>query len=84
MKKEKPIIFNLKDLYLAIKTNSKSNTPLIVNKEFFVRFGMISPEYTGEIKMLSQGDISVPLTIDGISISKRTKEKIEKANGKIL
>jgi len=84
IKKDKPIIFNLKDLYFAIKTNSKPNLPLTINKEFLVQCGMVSPEYAGEIRMLSQGDINVPLTLEGISVSKRTREKIEKANGKIL
>ncbi|MEK7507696.1 MAG: uL15 family ribosomal protein [Patescibacteria group bacterium] len=83
-KKNKPIIFNLKDLYLAIKTNSVPNVPLTINKEFLVRSGMVSLKYTGEIRILSQGDIDAPLSIEGISVSKRTREKIEKANGKIL
>ena len=84
IKKDKPIIFNLKDLYRAIKTNSKPNSPLTVNKEFLIQSGVVSAGYTGEIKMLSQGDINIPLAIDGIAVSKRTREKIEKAGGKIL
>ncbi len=84
IKKDKPIIFNLKDLHLAVQANSKPGAPLTINKEFLIQSGMVSSGYIGEIKMLSQGDIGVPLTFEGISVSKRTREKIEKANGKIL
>lgn len=81
IKKDKPIILNLKDLYLAIKTNSKPNSPLTINRELLIQSGVVSASYAGEIKLLSQGYISIPLTIDGIAVSKRTREKIEKAGG---
>ena len=83
IKKDKPVIFNLEDLRVAITTNSKSGSSLTVNKELLIRSGIISPGYMGEIKILSQGNIGTPLTIEGIAVSKRTKEKIEKAGGNV-
>ena len=83
IKKDKPIIFNLKDLSRAIKTNSKPDSPLTIHREFLVQSGIVSAEYTGEIKILSHGDSTIPLIIEGIIVSKRTKEKIEKAGGSV-
>ena len=82
-KSDKPLIFNLKDLRVAITANSTPGAPLTVNKELLVKSGIISSGYSGAIKILSQGEINAPLAIEGILVSKRTKEKIEKAGGKI-
>lgn len=83
IKKDKPIIFNLGDLSLLLKTHSTTRAPLTVNKEFLAQCGIISSKYEGEIKILSQGDIGIPVIIQDIAVSKKTAEKIEKAGGKV-
>ena len=82
LKKEKPLIFNLEDISL-ISGDLKSNPSNTVNIGFFVERGILSSKYNGEIKILSQGEIKIPLTIEGISVSKKAKEKIEKAGGTV-
>ena len=82
LKKEKPLIFNLKDIS-RISGDLKSNPSNTLNIGFFVERGILSSGYNGEIKILSQGEIKIPLTIEGIAVSKKAKEKIEKAGGSV-
>ena len=66
---------NLGDLEKKIKGN-------IVDRNVLLDSGLIRKS-DQRIKILSDGEISKALEISGISISKKAKEKIEKAGGKI-
>ena len=75
--KEKPIIVNLKSLKILEKDSIVDIETLIKNK--IVREKDIK---TFNVKILGDGEISVPLTIK-LPISKRAEQKILKAGGKV-
>jgi len=81
-KSEKPAIFNLKDLSLLLKTRFQG-TPVALNKRFFAEAGLLPKNFSGRVKILGKGDISVPVRVEGISVSKSAKTKIEKAGGRV-
>ncbi len=70
----KTIVVNLSRI-AKIKENTITREVLIANK--------ILRKNEKIIKILSTGTINQPITIKGISVSKKVKEKIEAAGGKI-
>ncbi len=80
-KSPKPAIINLGDIAMAAKTSADPKTPVIIDKNFLKKFGMISPRHAGKIKILSGGDIRLPVRVAGIAVSKSAKTKLEKAGG---
>ncbi len=74
----KPVVVNLKNLI-----DVEANTVLTPQK--FVELKLVKM-YKGKvpsIKILSDGEITKPLTFKKVSISKTAQDKIEKAGGKI-
>jgi len=81
----KPLIFNLKDLSFKLKLLSLNNKNGVeVDKDVLKKVGIVDPDYKGEIKILGEGEVTFPLVVKGISVSRKAKEKIEKAGGKVL
>ncbi len=74
----KPIIVNLESLNSLPKNST-------VNKETLIKANIVDKNQakTNPIKILSDGQIKVALTID-LPISKTAAEKITKAGGKII
>jgi large subunit ribosomal protein L15 len=72
---KKPAIVNVETLNL-FKPNTKI-TPQVLLKNHLVR------SIKNGVKILGDGEIKVPLIIAKCQISKKAKEKIEKAGGKI-
>ncbi len=79
----KSTVFNLADLSLALKVGGGVGGPLLLNKDFLVQLGLLKPNYGGDVKILGDGEITVPIAVDGISVSKSAKDKIEKAGGHV-
>jgi large subunit ribosomal protein L15 len=73
--KKKIAIVNIRDL-------SKFESGSVVDEAALIRSGIIKGKRDG-IKLLSQGDIAVPLTLKVNGASRTAKEKIEKAGGKV-
>ena len=72
----KTVIFNLADL----EKKSKSD---IITKESLLKERLIrNPKFN--VKILAKSGISRPLTIKGITVSKKAKELIEAKGGKII
>lgn len=75
--KKKPIIINLKVLNLLPK-GSVVNLDLLIKKNIILE----KDAKMYGVKILGEGEISVPLTIN-LPISKKAKAKVEKAGGKV-
>ncbi len=73
--KEKPVVLNLKSL-------NKFEGEKIIDRKFFLEKKIIKPKQ--EVKILGEGEIKTPFVIKNLKVSKKAKEKIEKAGGKII
>ena len=76
--KIKSLLLNLSDLQ-EFKENDK------IDKDYLVKLGFIKKEMksTTPVKILSDGEIKIPLTI-ALPCSKKAAEKIEHAGGKVI
>lgn len=83
IKSAKPIIFNLGDLAAKIKKLGAANAPMVLDKKFLKEAGFVPKNYSGEVKILGDGNIDFAAKVNGIAVSKSAKEKIEKAGGKV-
>ena len=79
----KPVIFNLRDLDLKLKSHTTTKSPLILNKNFLKEIELLPLDYRGEVKILGDGEIRMPIAVKGLKVSKSAKIKIEKAGGHI-
>jgi len=75
------LVINVSDLERKFKVGPKVGT--IVEMESLKAAGLVPKRYTGKIKILGNGELTVPLTVKGLRVSKSAKERIEKAGGKI-
>ncbi|MGC9603393.1 MAG: 50S ribosomal protein L15 [Minisyncoccia bacterium] len=75
-RKETAVIITLNDL-AGLTKNGK------VTKQILLEKGIISKMFQ-PVKVLSNGNISSAVTVEGISVSAGAKEKIEKAGGKVI
>jgi len=75
-------IFKKKIAVVNIRDLSKFESGSVVDEAALIRSGIIRGRRDG-IKLLSQGDIALPLTIKVNGASRTAKEKIEKAGGKV-
>jgi large subunit ribosomal protein L15 len=82
-KNPKPIVFNLGDLSFILKTRA-DNLPVTLNKDFLKQAELLPVDYNGDVKILSDGDIKIPIRVEGLKVSKNAKLKIEKAGGSVL
>ncbi len=78
----KPLVINLEDLAKKI-TSIEGEGTLRVNKDLLRKLRILRTHYRGEVKILGQGEITVPLTIEGLQVSESAKAKIERAGGVI-
>lgn len=77
-------VLNIGDLVDAFKGLSSGGPESIIDMEKLKNLGFIPNRYRGEVKILGDGDIQTPLTLQGLKVSKSAKIKIEKAGGKVL
>jgi large subunit ribosomal protein L15 len=73
--KKEIAVINLKDL-------QRFDSGSVVDHTTLVRSGLLKGRWDG-IKLLGQGDISVPLTVKLNAISRSAKSKIEAAGGSV-
>lgn len=75
------LVLNVSDLDKKFKANSK--VAAIVEMDSLKAVGLVPKRYFGQVKILGNGEITLPLTLRRLKVSKSAKEKIEKAGGKI-
>jgi large subunit ribosomal protein L15 len=82
LKKEKRElqVLNLIDLEKKFESGEKVNLKTLLEKKMINKIRGRFPK----IKILAKGEIKKPLIIEGLFISKKAKEKIEKTGGKVI
>jgi large subunit ribosomal protein L15 len=74
-------VFNLKE----ISNNFKgAKTEIVISRESLIKSNLLSKNFRGNIKILSVGEISFPITVKGIYVSTEALKKIQKAGGKVI
>jgi large subunit ribosomal protein L15 len=76
-------VFNLGQLATILKSFTKGNAPIDLNKDFLVAAGLLGKKFGGIIKILGTGDITTAVVVNGIEVSASAKTKIEKAGGTV-
>jgi large subunit ribosomal protein L15 len=76
-------VFSLEDLAPSLRSFAKGSAPVEVTVEFLKVAGLIGKNFKGTVKILSDGTITVPVSVSGIKVSKAAQQKIEKAGGKV-
>ena len=82
-KSEKAKVFNLAVLAEKLKSYAKSGTPLEIDITLLKTAGLIGKNFAGEVKILANGEVTMPVVVKGVRVSESAKSKIEKAGGKI-
>jgi len=75
-------IFKKEIAVVNVRDLERFEAGTIVDQGALVRSGLLKGSYDG-IKLLGNGDISVPLTVKFDAISRTAKEKIEAAGGSV-
>jgi len=78
-KKSKIAILNLEVLEKSFDSKERVTPEILLEKKLIRRIKGRLPE----VKILSRGEITKPLIIEGCQLSKQAKEKIEKAGGTV-
>ena len=73
------IILNLETLDKKFKAGEKITPEILLEKEIISRIKGRKPK----VKILGKGEITKSLIIEGCQVSKKAREKIEKAGGQI-
>jgi large subunit ribosomal protein L15 len=76
---KKASVLNLETLEKEFKAGEKVNVKVLLDKGLVSKMSGRNPK----IKILGKGEIKKALTVEGCSVSKQAKEKIEKAGGEI-
>ena len=77
------LVLNVSDLDKKFKAQGGSKIGAIVEMDSLKAVGLVPKRYFGQVKILGNGEITLPLTLRRLKVSKSAKEKIEKAGGKI-
>jgi large subunit ribosomal protein L15 len=72
----KPLVVNVGEL-------TKLFDESLIDKELFLKKGLIK-KISQRVKILAKGEINKKVEIKGLEYSKKAKEKIEKAGGRVL
>ncbi len=75
----KPVILNLKDLEIAFKAGDTVNPASLIEKKVVSTADGRIPA----VKILSVGEITKKITLEGCNVSAQAKAKIEKAGGSV-
>jgi len=75
-------IFRKRIAIVNIRDLARFESGSVVDRAALIRIGLIKGEWDG-VKLLAQGEITVPLTVRLSLISESAKAKIEGAGGKI-
>ena len=76
-------VFNVGVIASSFARAEKTKERIVVTKESLKKIGLLGKKFKGMVKILGTGEITVPLSVKGISVSKSAKKKIEKAGGQI-
>jgi len=79
-------IFNMDDLAKALKSFAAGKGAIALDQELLKVSGLLKKGFKGDVKLLGDGEMTIPLTVKighGIKVSESAKMKIEKAGGSV-
>lgn len=79
----KAAVFNLSQIESKFKKFAAGNHSVLINMDALREAGLVAKTFRGAVKLLSGGELSIPLAVKGIKVSASAKAKIEKAGGKV-
>jgi large subunit ribosomal protein L15 len=74
---------NLSKLEVIFKKFASGKHAVLVNKQALREAGVLDKTFRGNVKILSKGELTIPLTIQGLKVSASARTKIEKVGGKV-
>lgn len=77
------LVINLGKLESIFKKFAAGSHAVLVNKQALREAGILAKTFRGNVKILSKGEITIPLTVQKLKVSASAKAKIEKAGGKV-
>ncbi len=80
-KSDKATVFNLSRLSVKLRSFVEGKNPLLLNPELLKAAGLVAKGYSGKIKVLGDGKIDFPVSVEKLIVSKGAKMKITKAGG---
>jgi large subunit ribosomal protein L15 len=69
-------VFNLGMLSEKLKSYVKAGVPLEIDVALLKTAGLLSKNFKGQVKILANGEISFPIAVKGIRISKSAQAKM--------
>lgn len=82
-KTDRTVVFNLGKLSARLKSFAQGKTPLELDRDLLKAAGLLKKGFRGEVKLLGEGEITFPIAVKGIQVSKSAKMKIGKAGGSV-
>ena len=77
------LAINLSTLESLFKRFVAGKHAVLVNKQALQEAGVLDKSFRGNVKILSKGELTIPLTVQGLKVSASAKAKIEKTGGKV-
>jgi large subunit ribosomal protein L15 len=74
-------VFNLDEIMEKLKTYAKNDGALELDITVLRTAGLVGKNFTGFVKILGDGEITMPVNVKGLKVSASAKAKIEKAGG---
>ena len=77
------LVITLESLQTKFKKYAAGKNAVVINRDALKEAALISKNFKGPVKILDKGEITIPLILQGIKVSKGAGEKIKKAGGKV-
>ncbi len=77
-------VFNIGVIASALASVSSAKEKIVITKEFLKTAGLLGKKFKGTLKILGTGEITFPVSVQGIEVSETAKKKIEKAGGDVI
>ena len=76
-------VFNLEEIMAKIQPLAKAGGLVEVDAVILKAAGMLGKNFKGFVKILGDGEVTMPLAVKGLKVSAGAKAKIEKAGGSV-
>jgi len=79
----KVVTFNLSAIESKFKKFAAGNNSVLINVAALKEARLVAKNFRGIAKLLSKGELTIPITVKRLKVSASAKAKIEKAGGKV-
>lgn len=80
---DKVATFNLSAIESKFKKFAAGNNSVLINIAALKEAKLVAKNFRGIAKLLSNGELTIPITVKGLKVSASARAKIEKAGGKV-